>query len=137
MLKPLPIKAPPKPKQKHTSVVSQSKAPAVDTKEVSSNTSSYSYTTKEARHISRPTEFKLADLSQQNYPPKCEDIELSADERPNEQNGGTPTSAAFGRLASKMKLMLRRKNTDTKKKEKKQRHYEEVDRIEDTHWTEM
>lgn len=137
MLKPLPVKAPPKPKQKPTSVVSQSMASAVGTKEVSSNMSLYSHHTKEARHISRPTEFKLADLSQQNYPPKCEDIELSADEKPGEQNGGTPTSAAFGRLASKMKLMLRRKNNDTKKKEKKQRHYEEVDRIEDKHWTEM
>ncbi|XP_014551896.1 hypothetical protein COCVIDRAFT_111675 [Bipolaris victoriae FI3] len=137
MLKPLPVKAPPKPKQKPTSVVSQSMASAVGTKEVSSNMSLYSHHTKEARHISRPTEFKLADLSQQNYPPKCEDIELSADEKPGEQNGGTPTSAAFGRLASKMKLMLRRKNNDTKKKEKKQRHYEEVDRIEDKHWTEI
>jgi pyruvate dehydrogenase phosphatase len=135
MLKPLPVKAPPKPKHKSASAVPQSKAPAITANEISSNTSLYSHQTKEARHISRPTEFKLADLSQQNYPPKCEDIEPDA-ERPEEQNGGTPTSAAFGRLASKMKLMLRRKNTNAKK-EKKKRHYEEVDRIEDVHWTEM
>ncbi|KAL6170710.1 hypothetical protein ACJQWK_03676 [Exserohilum turcicum] len=113
-----------------------SKAPAVNAKEISSNTSLASHQTREARHISHPKEFKLADLSQQHYPPKCEDIQPT-EEDPDEQKSGTPTSATFGKIASKMKLMLRRKNTNTNKKEKKKRHYEEVDRIEDRHWTEM
>lgn len=132
MLKPLPAKAPPK----STPIAPQSKAPAVNAKEISSNTSLASHQTREARHISHPKEFKLADLSQQHYPPKCEDIQPT-EEDPDEQKSGTPTSATFGKIASKMKLMLRRKNTNTNKKEKKKRHYEEVDRIEDRHWTEM
>jgi pyruvate dehydrogenase phosphatase len=36
-----------------------------------------------------------------------------------------------------MRLMLRRKNNNAKKKQKKKREYEEVERIEDVHWTEM
>lgn len=133
MLQPLPAKPPSKPKPKSTPVVPPPKASAVVAKEISSHTS---HPTKEIRHISRPTDFKLADLSQQHYPPECEDIEPDP-EKPGEHNASTPTSAAFGKLASKMKLMLRRKNTNAKKKEKKKREYEDVDRIEDVHWTEM
>ena len=54
-----------------------------------------------------------------------------------EQVPSTPGTATFGKFASRMKLMLRRKNTNAKKKQKKKKEYEEVDRIEDVHWTEM
>lgn len=134
MLKPLPPKGPPK--TKSSPIVPQSQAPAVDPKEITSNTSLSSHPTKQAKHISHPQEFKLADLSQQHYPPKCEDIQPTED-KPEEQKAGTPTSATFSKITSKVKLILRRKNTNTTKKEKKKRHYEEVDRIEDVHWTEM
>lgn len=51
----------------------------------------------------------------------------------------SPGIAPFGKLASKMKLMLRNKNTDEKKekKNKKKKAWEDVDRLEDVHWTEM
>jgi pyruvate dehydrogenase phosphatase len=58
-------------------------------------------------------------------------------EQQQEQVPNTPSTATFGKFASKMKLMLRRKNTNAKKKQKKKREYEDVDRIEDVHWTEM
>jgi pyruvate dehydrogenase phosphatase len=110
---------------------------ATTAKEISTNTSLSSHPTKQVRHISRPQEIKLADLSQQDYTPKSEDIAKDDEKRLQEQTASTPTAATFGKLATKMKLMLRRKNTNAKKKEKKKRQYEEVDRIEDVHWTEM
>lgn len=82
-------------------------------------------------------EIKLADLSQQDYTPRSEDIENAEKIRLQEQGNSTPTTAAFGKIASRVKLMLRRKNTNAKKKQKKRKEYEEVDRIEDVHWTEM
>jgi hypothetical protein len=135
MLQPLPVKAPPKPKAIVASP--QSMVAATTAKEISTNTSLSSHPTKQARHISRPQEIKLADLSQQDYTPKSEDIAKDDEKRLQEQTASTPTAATFGKLATKMKLMLRRKNTNAKKKEKKKRQYEEVDRIEDVHWTEM
>ncbi|RAR03475.1 protein serine/threonine phosphatase 2C [Stemphylium lycopersici] len=128
MLKPLPVKAPPK--SKSTPVVPQTKTPAIASKEMLSDTSLASRATKETRHVSQPKPVTLADLSQQHYPPKSEDIDHDEEKKPGDQSAGTPTTAAFGKLASKMKLMLRRKNTKAKK-EKKKRQYEEVDRIED------
>ncbi|CAG5171323.1 uncharacterized protein ALTATR162_LOCUS7308 [Alternaria atra] len=135
MLQPLPVKAPPKPKASTTRP--QSKEPATAAKEISSNTSLSSHPTKQARYISRPQEIKLADLSQQDHTPKSEEVEKEDEKKLQEQTASTPTAATFGKLATKMKLMLRRKNTNAKKKEKKKRQYEEVDRIEDVHWTEM
>jgi pyruvate dehydrogenase phosphatase len=135
MLQPLPVKAPPKPKA--STPRPQSKEPATTAKEISSQTSLSSHPTKQARYTSRPHEIKLANLSQQDYAPTSEDIAQDGVTKPQGQTASTPTAATFGKLANKMKLMLRRKNTNAKKKEKKKREYEEVDRIEDVHWTEM
>jgi pyruvate dehydrogenase phosphatase len=135
MLQPLPVKAPPKPKA--STAKHRSKEPVTTAENVSSNTSLSSHPTKQARYISRPHEIKLADLSQQDHTPKSEEVGKDDDKKLQEQAASTPTAATFGKLASKMKLMLRRKNTNAKKKEKKKRQYEEVDRIEDVHWTEM
>lgn len=134
MLQPLPAKASAKPKPSSTIV--QSKQPAITSKEISSNTSLASQP-KQIRHISHPNQFKLADLSQQDYVSDHHDSAKEEEQKQEEQNDGTPTTATFGKLASKMKLMLRRKNTNAKKKEKKKRVYEEVDKIEAVHWTEM
>jgi hypothetical protein len=46
----------------------------------------------------------------------------------------TNSTAPLGKLASRMKMMLRRKST-TDKKEKKEKDY--YDPVEDVHWTEM
>jgi len=135
MLQPLPVKAPPQPKA--STVTPQPKEPVTTEKEISSNTSLSSHPTKQARYTSRPQEIKLADLSQQDYTSTTENTKTNDETKPQEQTASTPTAATFGRLANKMKLMLRRKNTNAKKKEKKRREYEEVDRIEDVHWTEM
>jgi len=134
MLQPLPVKAPPKPKA--STVRAQSKEPVSSAKEISSQTSLSSHPTKQASYVNRPHAIKLASLSQQDFPPKSEDIP-QGDVTSPQPTASTPTAAAFGKLANKMKLMLRRKNTNAKKKEKKKREYEEVDRIEDVHWTEM
>jgi hypothetical protein len=45
-------------------------------------------------------------------------------------------TAPLGKLATRMKSLLRR-NTSEKKKEKKSKPYQEVDRLEDVHWSEM
>lgn len=45
-------------------------------------------------------------------------------------------SAPLGKLATRMKSLLRR-NTSEKKKEKKVKPLQEFDRLEDAHWTEM
>jgi pyruvate dehydrogenase phosphatase len=132
MLKPLPVKAPSKP----SPVIPQSKQSPITEREISTNTSLPSHPTKQAKRISPPKEFKLADLSQQDYVPSSEHVVEEKQEQ-QEQVASTPTTATFGKFASKMKLMLRRKNTNAKKKQKKKREYEDVDRIEDVHWTEM
>jgi len=133
MLQPPPTKAPAKPKPGST--ILQSKQPAITAKEISSNKSLASHP-KQTRHISHPNQFKLADLSQQDYASDHHDGTKEEEKTEEEQSSGTPTTAAFGKLASKMKLMLRRKNTNAKK-EKKKKVYEEVDKIEAVHWTEM
>lgn len=135
MLQPLPAKAPTKPKPSSTIV--QPKQPAITAREISSNTSIASQP-RQISHISHPNQFKLADLSQQDYVPDHHDSAKEEENKQEDQSSGTPTTATFGgKLASKMKLMLRRKNTNAKKKEKKKRVYEEVDKIEAVHWTEM
>lgn len=47
------------------------------------------------------------------------------------------TGAPLGKLASKMKSMLRRKSTGDKKKEKKEKEKDYYDPVETVHWTEM
>jgi hypothetical protein len=57
---------------------------------------------------------------------------------PAEQPTGIST-APLGKLASKMKLMLRRKSTtdSKKKKEKKEKEKDYYSPVEEVHWTEM
>ncbi|KAF1835325.1 hypothetical protein BDW02DRAFT_294975 [Decorospora gaudefroyi] len=133
MLQPLPTKAPSKPSPTIPQVQQQVPTP----KEPSTDTSLSSHPTKQARFISKPKEFKLADLAQQHYAPQSEDPLEYEKKKQQEEQVSTPTTATFGKFASKMKLMLRRKNTNAKKKQKKKKEYEEVDRIEEVHWTEM
>ncbi|RMZ67417.1 phosphatase 2c [Pyrenophora seminiperda CCB06] len=128
MLQPLPAKAPAKPRSGST--LAHSKQPAITAKEFSSQQ-------RQIGRISHPNQFKLADLSQQDYVSDHHESAKEEEQKHEEQSAGTPTTATFGKLASKMKLMLRRKNTDAKKKEKKKRVYEEVDKIEAVHWTEI
>jgi hypothetical protein len=45
-------------------------------------------------------------------------------------------TAPLGKLATRMKSLLRR-NTNEKKKEKKSKPQQEFDRLEDAHWSEM
>lgn len=45
-------------------------------------------------------------------------------------------TAPFGKLATRMKSLLRR-NTSEKKKEKKSKPQQEYDRLDDAHWSEM
>jgi pyruvate dehydrogenase phosphatase len=71
--------------------------------------------------------------------PQVNDLQLKEQSNevkvPREQPTTTST-APFGKLASRMKMMLRRKSTnDGKKKEKKEKDY--YDPVEDIHWTEM
>lgn len=47
-----------------------------------------------------------------------------------------PETAPLGKLATRMKSLLRR-NTSEKKKEKKSKPQQEYDRLDDTHWSEM
>ncbi|KAI8933596.1 hypothetical protein NX059_009326 [Plenodomus lindquistii] len=90
------------------------------------------------RAMKRPREIHVVNMVQrEDEVPEVTNIEH--DEQPKSKEGGSlsPGVAPFGKLASKMKLMLRRKNTNEKKKEKKKQDWEEVDRLEDMHWTEM
>lgn len=61
-----------------------------------------------------------------------------ATEKPQAEQASSPKteSAPLGKLATRMKSLLRR-NTTEKKKEKKAKAYQEVDRLEDVHWSEM
>jgi hypothetical protein len=45
--------------------------------------------------------------------------------------------APLNKLATKMKSLMRRKNVGEKKTEKKKKEYEDLDRMENVHWTEM
>ena len=68
--------------------------------------------------------------------PGNEDHEQGESVKIKEEEVLSASAAPLGKLASKMKLMLRRKNTSEKKKTKKVREHEEVVRLEDVHWSE-
>ncbi len=59
----------------------------------------------------------------------------TADNSPPEPSPKTDT-APLGKLATRMKSLLRR-NTSEKRKEKKGKTQQEFDRLEDAHWSEM
>ena len=50
---------------------------------------------------------------------------------------GSSHSAPLGKLATKMKTILRRKTVSKEKPEKKRRGYADLERMETVHWTEM
>ncbi|KAH7086533.1 phosphatase 2C-like domain-containing protein [Paraphoma chrysanthemicola] len=76
-------------------------------------------------------------------PYQNENVEPRRDEnyevKPPLEEGSENNTAPFGKLASKMKLMLRRRSTGDKKKDKKEKEKEKdyYDPVEDVHWTEM
>jgi pyruvate dehydrogenase phosphatase len=57
-------------------------------------------------------------------------------ETAKEEQVATGGAAPLGKLASRMKSMLKRRNTE-KRRLRKERGYYEVDHVEDAHWTEM
>jgi pyruvate dehydrogenase phosphatase len=78
-------------------------------------------------------EIEVPDLSEKDNEEshKEEGNETKAASDPSTENNVAP----LGKLASKMKSMLRRKNTNDKRKEKKEKDY--YDPAEVVHWTEM
>jgi pyruvate dehydrogenase phosphatase len=75
---------------------------------------------------------------------RIEEEESKENTPPAEEQDGEPKPkeehpAPLKGLATRMKSMLRRKTSVTekaRKKEKRQKQYEEFDRMEDSHWTE-
>jgi pyruvate dehydrogenase phosphatase len=91
---------------------------------------------KSARKVKATKEVTIIDPYQNDNaePRRDENYEVKP---PLEE--GSDNTAPFGKLASKMKLMLRRRSTGDKKKEKKEKEKEKdyYDPVEDVHWTEM
>jgi hypothetical protein len=75
----------------------------------------------------------------ENSPPQDRKDSLTgeAPETPSTQAEQPSHVAALDKLASKMKSLMRRKTSSEKKGEKKKKEYEDLDRMEDVHWTEM
>jgi pyruvate dehydrogenase phosphatase len=130
----VPLKVPPR----TTVTQGRSTEPPITTKEISATTSLSSHPTKQPKSAKRPKEIKIVDVSQRESL-ITKESNLSAPETNKTHEEQTPVTspAPFGKLASKMKFMLRRRSTDNKKKQKKEKEQIEVDRIEDVHWTEM
>ncbi|KAL1612823.1 hypothetical protein SLS60_001052 [Paraconiothyrium brasiliense] len=66
----------------------------------------------------------------ENHPPAEEEREQKDEEEQPAQ------SDPLGKLTSRMKSLLKRKNP-SEKKEKRKRNYYELDRVETVHWTEL
>lgn len=107
-----------------------------DTKVIGSSAPLSSNQNKKVKPIHRPKEIKIVDIQpKENALPKKVEIEaVQAIKSPGAKSTIT-SPASFGKLASRMKFMLRRRSTGEKKKVKKEPM--EVDRLEDVHWTEM
>jgi pyruvate dehydrogenase phosphatase len=82
-------------------------------------------------------EKKTAEQSGLEKWPPLEEEEL--EEKVDEEHASEASLAPLGKLASRMRSMLRRRSTTDTKKEKKERKREKdyYDPIEDVHWTEM
>lgn len=107
-------------------------------KEIHSTTPLPSHPTKKIKPGHRPKDIKIVDVqSREHVPPKKVEIDEPQDIKSPGAQSSVTSPAAFGKLASKMKLMLRRRSTGEKKKPKKEKEPMEVDRLEDVHWTEM
>jgi len=108
------------------------------TKKISATTSLSSHPTKQPKSAKRLKEIKIVDVSQkENMIANQSNLSATEMNKTREEQTSVTSPAPFGKLASKMKLMLRRRSTDNKKKPKKEKEQFEVDRIEDVHWTEM
>lgn len=129
-----PMKLP----QKPTTTIRAKGPSIIAPKEISSGTSLSSHPVKQAK-VARPLkEIRVVDLSQiENQAPRTEDIDVDAKDKLQEEQHNNASAAPLGKLASKMRLMLRRKSTNDKKKQKKEKDYYEVDHMDDVHWTEM
>lgn len=87
----------------------------------------------------RPPDIRIAPVRTQTGALVSQKREVEEEEksRLQEEPDRNTGAAPLGKLASKMKLMLRRKNTTGKKKRTKEKDYYEVDHVDDVHWTEM
>lgn len=108
---------------------------------MSTGTSPYSHPVKQAKVVRPLKEIKVADLSQkENQYPRKMDVDDSTKDKSQDEhdnNASNASAAPLGKLATKMRLMLRRRSTNDKKKQKKEKDYYEVDHMDDVHWTEM
>ncbi|KAF2127923.1 hypothetical protein P153DRAFT_376853 [Dothidotthia symphoricarpi CBS 119687] len=87
-------------------------------------------------NIVRPN--KIAEISQEEVQMPVEESVDDGTTKPSEEQTAQPNAAPFGKLATRMKSLLRRRTTGDKKKEKKPKEsLPEIDRMEDVHWTEM
>ncbi|KAH9863866.1 hypothetical protein J1614_009798 [Plenodomus biglobosus] len=123
-----PVKAPPR----YPTPMSRAKVPTIVHKEM------LPQPPIQPGAYKRPRDIHVVNLNQRDDDTlKVTNIEHDDPPKSKEAGSLSPSMAPFNKLASKMRLMLRRKNTDVKKKEKKKREWEDVDRLEDVHWTEM
>lgn len=105
--------------------------------DISASTSLSSHPTKQVRPTKQHHEIRVLALPQkENVAPGKDDVQDAKDQTSEEADNNT-SIAPLGKLASKMKLMLRRKDTNSKKRHRKDTDYRDLDRIEDVHWTEM
>jgi hypothetical protein len=89
---------------------------------------------KETSLSSHPTKDLVDERHKENQPP-AEDAEAKADEECKQDEDAA--HAPLGTLVTRMKSMLRRKTVSEKKIEKKRRRYENLERMDTMHWTEM
>jgi pyruvate dehydrogenase phosphatase len=130
----VPLKVPPR----TTVTQGRSTEPPITTKKISANTSLSSHPTKQPKSVKRPKEIKIVDVSQkENLVARESNHNATEMNKTPEEQTSVTSPAPFGKLASKMKFMLRRRSTENKKKPKKEKEQIEVDRIESVHWTEM
>ena len=114
------------------------KEPAIAAKEISVTTSLSSHPVEPVKSTKPRKEIRMVDVSQMvHQSSQKEESEETEESKPQDDQDTNSNPAPLGRLASKMKLMLRRRNTTEKKKQRKERDYYEVDRVENVHWTEM
>lgn len=75
----------------------------------------------------------------ENVPPADTDADADADaeEKKKTEENESAHAAPLEKLATRMKSILRRKTVSEKKSEKRRKQYQELDRMEDVHWTEM
>ncbi|OAL54165.1 protein serine/threonine phosphatase 2C [Pyrenochaeta sp. DS3sAY3a] len=108
------------------------KGPSIRTKEISSETSLSSHPVATTK-TTRPPDIRVAPVRTQTVALVSQKREIEEEEksRLQEEPDRNIGAAPLGKLASKMKLMLRRKNTIGKKKRTKEKDYYEVDHVDD------